>query len=310
MEFGWVPDNELHTIDFSLPPEPAGNMKVLGGKRFDHPKLHIGCARWGTPQWIGKIYPANTREKDFLQYYVQHFNCIELNATHYKVNEPEAILKWKRKAEGRDFLFCPKMFKGVTHQGSLQTKLAVTAEFLHGIRAFGENLGPLFIQLSDAFGPERKEELVSYLQSLPGDINFFLDLRHAEWFLNEKLRRELFNTLYRLKIGAVITDTAGRRECVHMHLTIPKAFVRYVGNNMHATDHVRIDGWVERIKGWLDNGLQQLFFIMHMEEEICAPEMTVYMADRLKAVCGIEVKKPAFITQGQWPKGGQINFFE
>lgn len=295
MEFGWVPDNELPTVDFSLPAEPAGNLKVLGGKRQERPKIYIGCARWGTPQWTGKIYPPNTKEKEFLSYYVQHFNCIELNATHYKVNEPAAILKWKAKADGRDFMFCPKMFKGVTHQGSLQSKQAITAEFLEGIRAFGENLGPVFIQLSDAFGPERKEELFSYLQTLPADINFFLELRHPEWFLNEKLRRELFNSLYRLKTGAVITDTAGRRECAHMHLTIPKAFVRYVGNNMHPTDFVRIDAWVERIKQWIDNGLQQLFFIMHMEDELCAPEMTVYMADKIKAVCGIEVKKPEFI---------------
>jgi uncharacterized protein YecE (DUF72 family) len=292
MEFGWVPDNELHTVDFSLPPEPAGNLKVLGGSRQNDPKIYIGCARWGTPQWIGKIYPPNTREKDFLSHYVQHFNCIELNATHYKVNDPEAILKWKVKAEGHDFLFCPKMYKGVTHQGSLQTKHAITDEFLNGIRAFGENLGPVFIQLSDSFGPERKEELFSYLQSLPTDINFFLELRHPEWFTN--LKRELFNKLYQLKIGAVITDTAGRRECAHMHLTIPKAFIRYVGNNMHPTDYVRIDAWVERIKNWLDNGLQQLFFIMHMEDELCAPEMTVYMADKLKEVYGIAVQKPSF----------------
>lgn len=301
MEFGWVPDNELHTVNFRLPPEPAGNLKVLGEIKQTDPNIYIGCARWGTPQWVGKIYPANTKEKEFLSHYVQHFNCIELNATHYKVNDPEAILKWKVKAEGRDFLFCPKMFKGVTHQGSLQTKQAVTEEFLQGIRAFAENLGPVFIQLSDAFGPERKEELFSYLRTLPNDINFFLELRHPEWFLNEQLRRELFNTLFQLKIGAVITDTAGRRDCAHMHLTIPKAFIRYVGNNMHPTDFVRIDAWVERIKHWLDNGLQQLFFIMHMEDELCGPEMTAYMADKLKAVYGLTVPKPTFISPQTTP---------
>lgn len=310
MEFGWVPDNELHTVDFSLPPEPAGNMKVLGGIKHPYPRIYIGCARWGTPQWIGKIYPPNTKEKDFLSHYVQHFNCIELNATHYKVNDQAAITKWKVKAGDRDFLFCPKMFKGVTHQGSLLNKQAVTTEFLQGIRAFEDNLGPIFIQLSDAFGPERRDELFTYLHSLPNDMNFFLELRHPEWFINEKLRRELFNNLYQLKIGAIITDTAGRRDCAHMHLTIPRAFIRYVGNNMHPTDFTRIDAWVERIKLWLDNGLQQLFFIMHMEEELCAPEMSIYMADKIKVVCGIEVQKPAFISPGESPKDGQISFFE
>ena len=31
MEFGRVPDDELNTVDFSLPAEPADNKKILGG---------------------------------------------------------------------------------------------------------------------------------------------------------------------------------------------------------------------------------------------------------------------------------------
>ena len=31
MKFGKVPANELNAIDFSLPAEPPGNKKVLGG---------------------------------------------------------------------------------------------------------------------------------------------------------------------------------------------------------------------------------------------------------------------------------------
>lgn len=308
MEFGAVPVHALEHIDFSLRPDPPGNIKVLGGVNNPLPKMYIGCARWGTPQWIGKIYPQDAKEKDFLQYYVHHFNCIELNATHYRVNDATAVRKWKAKAAGRNFLFCPKMFKGVTHQGSLMGKEAITAAFLEGLRAFEENLGPIFIQLSDAFGPERKTELFTYLRSLPDDLSFFLELRHPQWFVNEQLRRELFNTLYTLKIGTVITDTAGRRDCAHMHLTIPKVFIRYVGNNMHPIDYTRIDAWVERLQYWFNNGLQEAYFIMHMEEELCAPELTVYMADRLEQVCGITVPKPFFVM-ANGAAGGQMNFF-
>ena len=55
----------------------------------------------------------------------------------------------------------------------------------------------------------------------------------------------------------MITDTAGRRDCAHMHLTIPKAFIRYVGNSLHPTDYTRIDVWVERMKYWLDHGMEE-----------------------------------------------------
>ena len=122
MEFGRVTVNELDKIDFSLPADPAFNNAVLNGAPVKNPKIYIGCAKWGRTEWVGKIYPTKTKEKDFLQHYVQHYNSIELNATHYKMYGIENIQKWADKAAGKDFLFCPKMYNGVTHFGSLKGK--------------------------------------------------------------------------------------------------------------------------------------------------------------------------------------------
>ena len=85
MEFGRVTENELHSVNFKLPAEPATNKNVLPGEKFANAKVYMGCAKWGRPEWVGKIYPPKTKEKDFLQHYVEHYNSIELNATHYKV---------------------------------------------------------------------------------------------------------------------------------------------------------------------------------------------------------------------------------
>jgi uncharacterized protein YecE (DUF72 family) len=60
---------------------------------------------------------------------VQHYNCIELNATHYKIYGAAGIDKWAAKAKGKDFRFCPKMYQGVTHRGSLKEKEFLTSEF-------------------------------------------------------------------------------------------------------------------------------------------------------------------------------------
>src|ERR1700756_3690496 len=122
MEFGRIPEQELETVDFNLPPEPPANKKILNGKRAANPKIYLGCAKWGRTEWVRKIYPPKTREKDFLEHYVQHYNSIELNATHYKVYGEGGIRKWTEKAKGRDFKFCPKMYKGITHRGSLKGK--------------------------------------------------------------------------------------------------------------------------------------------------------------------------------------------
>lgn len=296
MEFGRVPESELKDIDFSLPAEPVWNRKILGAKKKGKAKVYIGCAKWGRSEWVGKLYPRNAREKNFLDYYVQHYNSIELNATHHKIYGPKGMAQWTKKVSGRDFLFCPKMYKGITHKGKLSGKNFITNEFFRGILALGEHLGPVFVQVNELFSPKRKEELFAFLSSLPTGIQYFLEVRHPDWFAKAACRKELFETLAGMKIGAVITDTAGRRDCAHMHLTIPKVFIRYVGNSLHPTDYSRTNAWVDRMKYWLDKGLKELFFFMHMHDEATSPELTVYLVDKLNEACGLNLIKPKFIT--------------
>jgi uncharacterized protein YecE (DUF72 family) len=299
MEFGRVDVSELSDIDFTLPQEPAHNKKILKGKPVNAPKVYIGCAKWGREEWVGKIYPPGTKEKSFLDHYVQRYNSIELNATHYKIYGAAGISKWAAKANGKDFVFCPKMYQGVTHRGSLKGKDFITTEFFRGIVAFEKHLGPIFIQVSDVFSPKRKQELFDFLQSLPTDLQFFLEVRHPDWFAKDAIRNELLETLASLNIGFVITDTSGRRDCAHMHLTIPKAFIRYVGNRLHKTDYTRIDAWIKRMKYWLDKGLEELYFFMHMHDEAYSPELTVYLVDKFNAATGMQLQKPKFIANNK-----------
>ena len=302
MEFGRVPENELNAVDFSLPKEPTGTKNVLKGKPFKKAKVYVGCAQWGRPEWVGKIYPLKTKEKDFLQHYVDHYNSIELNATHYKIYGEAGVTKWAEKAKGKDFLFCPKMYKGVTHFGSLKGKDFISNEFLRGVTAFKEHLGPIFVQVSDSFSPKRKDELFTYLKSLPTDLQFFLEVRHPDWFAKENEREDMFEFLRENSIGAVITDTAGRRDCAHMNLTVPKTFIRYVGNSLHKTDYTRIDAWVKRMKYWLDKGMEELYFFMHMHDEATSPELTVYLVDKMNKECGLNLIKPTFVDKTDLPK--------
>ena len=310
MEFGKVNTEELDSIDFSLPAEPAFNHKILSGKPVRHPKVYLGCSKWGRPEWVGKIYPPKTKEKNFLQHYVEHYNCIELNTTHYKIIGAKGISRWKQKANGKDFLFCPKMYQGVTHKGSLKGKEFLTREFLRGVQAFEEHLGPIFVQVSDTFSPNRKDDLFKFISSLPKELQFFLEVRHPAWFAKENIRKEFFEFLSDNNIGAVITDTAGRRDCAHMHLTIPKTFIRYAGNSLHKTDYTRCDAWVQRIKYWLDKGIKELFFFIHMQEEATSPELTVYLVEKLNKECGLNLIKPTFIGEEPLKKNIQRGLFD
>jgi hypothetical protein len=111
MEFGRVAEEELNKTDFSLPKEPAANKSILKGKPVKDPKIYIGCAKWDRQEWIGKIYPPKTKEKDFLQHYIEHYNSVELNATHYKVHGVAVSADGRRKQRAKIFCFVRKCIK-------------------------------------------------------------------------------------------------------------------------------------------------------------------------------------------------------
>lgn len=300
MEFGKLPLNELEASPVFLPPDGTLTQRTLAssGNR-SAPKVYIGCVQWGTKEWVGKIYPAKTKASQFLDHYVNHFNCIELNATHYQLYGADTISKWAGKAKDKNFMFCPKVPQAISHDSTLSSEesMQLTDRFFTGILAFEDHLGPIFMQLSDKYSPANRKNLFSYLKSLPTDVKFFMEVRHPDWYSNDQVRKEYFETLKRLMIGAVITDTAGRRDCVHMELTLPKALIRFVGNNLHASDYARIDEWVLRIKQWLDNGLQELYFFMHQPEEKFSPELCAYVVQQINKHCEMELKEPAFIRE-------------
>ncbi len=301
MEFGRVLEQELNTVDFILPAEPAENANILKtAKATPHkPEVYFGCAKWGRKEWVGKIYPKGTKETQFLDYYVHHYNSIELNATHYKIYKPSEIKKWADKAKGRHFKFCPKVPQQISHYSSaFKNTEYLTTAFLEGILAFENHLGPVFLQVSDKYTPARRDALYNYMRSLPVDVQFFLEVRHPDWFADKAVLNELLQVLTQLNIGFVITDTAGRRDCAHMHLTIPKVFIRYVGNSLHPTDYSRTDAWINRMKYWIESGINEVYFFMHMHDEATSPELTVYMVDKLNAACGLNLIKPRFGGNG------------
>lgn len=295
MDFGRVPEKELDQINFSLPAEPAWNKKILPGAKSALPAVYLGCAKWGIKEWLGKIYPRGTKDAQYLDHYVRHFNSIELNATHYKVYGPEAIERWAKKADGISFRFCPKMPQTISHYSSFKNVDAITDDFLSGITAFADHLGPVFLQVSERYSPERRDNLLNYMASLPKDVQFFLEVRHPDWFEDRGVLKEVLSFLKEHSIGFVITDTAGRRDCAHMYLTVPKCFIRFVGNSLHATDYTRIDDWVKRLAIWINKGVQEIYFFMHMHNEVYSPELTVYLADRLNEACGLQIKPPHLI---------------
>lgn len=295
MEFGKVTDKELEQVDFSLPSDPTVTTQVLKSGKGET-KFYIGCAKWGRKDWVGKLYPPKTQPKDFLEHYAQIFNCIEFNAVFYKMPFPTDVQKWKSKVpEG--FLFCPKFTNTITHLKRLNNVGFETGKYLEAITEFKDNLGPIFLMPHPQMAPKHIDKIKTFIEEFPQDVPMFLELRHPDWFAGG-LHEELYQFMREQRRGLIITDAAGRRDCVHMHLSTPECFIRFVGNSLHHTDYERIDEWVQRIGAWMQQGLEKCYFFMHQHEELHSPELIKYLIEQLNKHCGTNIEPPKLYNEG------------
>lgn len=296
MEFGKLPEQELTTTDLHLGPDPTSNAAIL--KTGKHKtRFYIGCAKFGRKDWVGKLYPAGTKEKDFLKYYAQQFNTIEFNALYYKLPSAEQVQKWLEQVP-KGFLFCPKFTESITHRQRLKVSEQEMDAFLETITAFGEHLGPIFLMPHPGMSKKHFQTIADFLSGLPTDIKVFLELRHEDWYSEPGgYDKELFTYLKKHKRGTVITDVAGRRDILHMHLSTPECFIRFVGNSLHPTDYTRIDEWVERIGLWMKQGLETCYFFMHQHDELHSPELIKYFIEQMNEHNGSKIPLPVLYSQ-------------
>lgn len=292
MKFGTVPDPLLSTIDFTLPPDPPLNSETLPGSRVANPLVYVGAATWGDSSWAGEVYPPKTPVKNFRQLYPRYFNTAELNATHYNIYAPEVIAQWAQAARGRQFKYCPKFPQSISHYSNFKDVENLTNSFLESIAAFGPHLGPAFLQTSENLLLAARHALFKYLASLPQQFNYFLEVRHPQWYETPGAIDTWMRILQQLDIGAVITDTPGRRDIVHMHLPIAKMMLRFVCNQTHPISFQRIDAWTDRIASWLDKGLEEAYIFIHPNADKAVPELASYWISKLNAKCGLLLQPP------------------
>lgn len=303
MKFGKL--DSLEGISLQLPSEPAANRALLGTLPAGvTPQLYIGPTGWSMKEWRGRWYPEKARSPDYLRYYGEQFNTIELNTTHYRIPDVDTVRKWYEQTPP-DFRFCPKVPQTISHDGQLGLGGAGIEAFAQAIAGLGEKLGPCFVQLPPYFAADRLPLLGRFLTRWPRALPLAVELRHPSWFADTAAGDALFATLAEFGAAAVITDVAGRRDVLHLRLTAPFALVRFVGNGLIPSDYSRIEEWLLLLRSW---ALPEVYFFPHEPDNILAPEMVAYMVGRLGETW------PAAQTRGPRPvdapqTGAQMELF-
>jgi uncharacterized protein YecE (DUF72 family) len=292
MEFGKVSNEngELDRIDWTIPKDDARSIAFLNASLAREPKAQAfeifhGSPAWAHKDWIGKIYPEKTKSTDYLYWYSRYFRCIELNTTHYRIPSSETVLKWKEPADS-EFRFCPKVYKGISHERGGLLDRALLSEWFRFMDDLGESAGPAFLQLPPYFDYSMKRELFHFLQSWPERHRLALEFRHPSWFSEGAILPALTEYLQSRRIGLVMTDVAGRRDVLHTSLSAEFTMLRFIGNELHASDRLRAWAWAERFSHWREAGLQAVYLFIHEPEDTLTPEMTEIFREELRSVGG------------------------
>jgi uncharacterized protein YecE (DUF72 family) len=209
--------------------------------------LQIGCSGWNYNHWRdGVFYPPRLPTRRWLEFYAQHFDTVEVNATFYRLPRPSAVANWVEQSPP-DFCFAVKSSRYLTHIKRLRDEGAGIRRFYACIDALvrSPKLGPVLWQLPESFRRD-DERLAGALERLPPGRHCF-EFRHASWFVPE-----VYELLRARGVALVIGDHPQRPFQTH-ELTADWTFVRFhSGKRGRAGNYSEreLREWAARIGEW------------------------------------------------------------
>jgi uncharacterized protein YecE (DUF72 family) len=130
--------------------------------------VRIGTSGWSYPSWRPGFYPDGLQPAEFLSFYAERFDTVELNSTGYRLPSADQFRRWA-DAVPDGFEFSVKL---------PLTRLDRVTTFLERVLSLGDRLGPVRIVY---MGP-RDDGTLSFVQgSVPDEVRIAWDFRDESW---------------------------------------------------------------------------------------------------------------------------------
>lgn len=263
-------------------------------------KIRLGMPFWGFEDWRGGLYAKDSRAADFLAQYARVFDAVEGNTTFYAAPSPGTVEKWRRETDG-DFRFCFKLPKTITHDAMLQDVVPEAEEFLERLVPLRGRLGPIMIQLPPNFGARELPRLEAFLQTLPRELRYAVELRDPELAADGMPADLVDDLLESADVGRVIMDTRPLRDgpgdhpdvlaALHKKPNLPvrevalsaDPIVRIVFHPDPTVNEVWLDRWANILAHWIKDGIEPLVFV-HSPSNRESPAFARDLLSRVDAI--------------------------
>lgn len=168
--------------------------------------LRVGTSAFTAAGWPGSFYPADLPAAEYLSYYAQHFDTVEVDSTFYRTPSTAMVRNWYARTPP-GFLFSAKVPQTITHEKVLIDCADDLKAFLAVMELLGEKRGPLLLQFPyfnrQTFPTAETflARLRPFLASLPRDMRFALEIRNKNW-----LGPKLLDLLRQHRVALALID--------------------------------------------------------------------------------------------------------
>ncbi|MBI5195946.1 MAG: DUF72 domain-containing protein [Nitrospirae bacterium] len=218
-------------------------------------KYKIGCSGFMYDAWKGVFYPEELPQKNWLSFYGEKFDALELNVTFYRLLKKEAFERWYKETSPR-FSFSLKGSRFITHVKKLKDVELPLSTFFNTTAPLMEKLEVVLWQLPPNLKANLKvlKEFIEALKPYP--MRYAFEFRHKSW-INSKV----FKLLSTYNIAVCMADWPPFIE--EVPLTADFVYIRRHGkggnySTPYPTEQLKKDA--KKIKAFMKEGKDVYIF--------------------------------------------------
>ena len=206
--------------------------------------MRIGTSGWNYNHWKSVFYPEDLSANNWLSFYADIFDTVEINNTFYQLPSAATAGRWRDCVE-RDFLFSVKASRYITHMKKLKDPKDTLKAFFKIIEIMGEKVGPILFQLPP-YWKINIERLNSFLAFLSKDYRYAFEFRDSTWWnesIYECLRK--YNAAFCIfELDGVLSPGPITADFIYIRLHGPG------GPYQGSYDTETLAGWAASFMAW------------------------------------------------------------
>jgi uncharacterized protein YecE (DUF72 family) len=227
-------------------------------------QVHLGTCAFTASGWSGAFYPKGMKSADYLSFYSERFDTVEVDSTFYGCPNPKTVTSWYEKTQP-GFIFSVKVPQAITHEKILVDCLEECQGFVKTMDLLREKLGVILFQFPylDKWQVKDRhafaDRLLPFLKMLPSGRQFAVEIRNRKW-----LDAEFADMLRSYEVALVLQDIHTMPEPSKITfdpITAHFSYVRLLGNRKEI--ELRTTVWnkvvedkTEKVSDWVKHCMQ------------------------------------------------------